>query len=99
MVSEGNDFAHPDSGGLLLTDARDEVTRRLTDEYADRFSSAEVTQLVDRCWQDLAIGGGSPTAGLLSRMARRQLEDIGLRSRVGRATYGVTASRGRTVLL
>jgi hypothetical protein len=32
-------------------------------------------------------------------MARRQLEDIGLRSRVGRATYGVTASRGRTVLL
>jgi hypothetical protein len=82
----------------LPTHARDEVTDRLTAEYADRFSSDEVAQLVDRCWQDLAAGGGSPTVGLLGRMARRQLEDIGLRSRVGRATFGITASRGRTVL-
>ncbi|MCW2568797.1 MAG: hypothetical protein JWN54_2894, partial [Mycobacterium sp.] len=68
-------------------------------EYADRFSAAETQQVVDRCWADLAEGGGSPTLGMLGRISRRRLEDLALHARVGRAVSGVTARAGRTVLL
>jgi hypothetical protein len=80
----------------VTTDVRAEVSSRLAAEYADRFSAAETQELVDRCWQEL---GGAPTFGTLGRISRRRLEDLALHARVGRAEFGITASRGRTIVL
>jgi hypothetical protein len=92
---------HPADPGRtpVNTDVRTEVSRRLTAEYGDRFSAAQTQQVVDRCWEDLAEGGGNPTFGMLGRISRRRLEDLALHARVGRAESGITARRGRTVLL